>query len=74
MIISCKRDVALYEIHNLNNNQISIFGHAGMGFEFEYPIDTYQSIEPVLRIGADGSEMDIQMTSDSILVLYHNIN
>lgn len=45
-----------------------------MGFSFEYPADSYESIEPVLRIGADGSEMDIQMTQDSVLVLFHDVH
>lgn len=71
-LISCKKDPALFEVNNLNGNKISVFGHAGMGLEFKYPIDTYESIEPVLRIGADGSEMDIQMTKDSVLMVFHN--
>lgn len=74
LFISCKKDPAIVEINNLNGNQISVFGHAGMGLEFKYPIDTYESVEPVLRIGADGCEIDIQMTSDSVIVLYHNTN
>src|SRR6185436_12813281 len=69
---SCKRDPALFEINNLNGNVISIFGHGGMGIGYKFPIDTYQSIEPVLRRGADGSEMDIQMTKDSVLIVYHD--
>lgn len=71
---SCRRDPALYEVNNLNGNIVSVFGHAGMGNAFKYPIDTYESIEPVLRIGADGSEMDIQMTKDSVLTVFHNHN
>lgn len=43
-----------------------------MGVGFDYPIDTWESIEPVLRIGADGTEMDVQMTRDSVLEAYHN--
>jgi glycerophosphoryl diester phosphodiesterase len=70
-MFSCKKDPPLYQVNNLNGNKISVFGHAGMGVAFKYPIDTYESIEPVLRIGADGSEMDIQMTRDSVLVLFH---
>jgi len=69
---SCKRDPALFKISNLNGNVVSVFGHAGMGIGFEYPIDTYESIEPVLRIGGDGSEMDLQLTKDSVLVVYHD--
>jgi glycerophosphoryl diester phosphodiesterase len=69
---SCERDAPLYEVHNLNGDQISAFGHGGMGVQFKYPIDCYESIEPCLRIGADGTEMDVQMTSDSVLVGYHH--
>ena len=71
---ACHRDPPLYKINNLNGNVISAFGHGGMGFGFKYPIDTYESIEPCLRIGSDGSEMDIQMTKDSVLVVYHDIH
>ena len=70
---SCSKDDSLSEANNLNGNKISAFGHAGMGLGFKYPIDTYESIEPCLRIGADGSEMDIQMTKDSVLVVYHHV-
>ncbi len=71
---SCKRDAPLYEVNNLNGNVISAFGHGGMGVQFKFPINSYESIEPCLRIGADGTEMDIQMTADSVLVAYHNSN
>jgi glycerophosphoryl diester phosphodiesterase len=43
-----------------------------MGISFKFPIDTYESIEPCLRIGADGTEMDVQLTKDSVLVVYHH--
>jgi glycerophosphoryl diester phosphodiesterase len=69
---SCSKDPAIYETTNLNGNTISAFGHAGMGLGFKYPIDSYESIEPCLRIGSDGSEMDIQMTKDSVLLVYHH--
>jgi glycerophosphoryl diester phosphodiesterase len=72
LVASCHKDPAIDATSNLNGNTISAFGHAGMGLGFKYPIDTYQSIEPCLRIGSDGSEMDIQMTKDSVLVVYHH--
>lgn len=56
----------------MNNDTISVFGHAGMGISFKFPIDTYESVEPCLRIGADGTEMDVQLTKDSVLVVYHH--
>lgn len=49
-----------------------ILGHRGMGDHFQYPGNTLESILPVLEIGADGSEIDVQITKDSILVLFHN--
>ena len=43
-----------------------------MGIAFKYPINSYESLEPCFRIGAKGSEMDVQMTKDSVLVLFHD--
>lgn len=66
-----KKDVT-DSVHNLNNNTVSVFGHGGMGIAFKYPINSYESFEPCLRIGADGTEMDVQMTKDSLLILFHD--
>ncbi|MBN4065924.1 hypothetical protein JYT51_01165 [Candidatus Amoebophilus asiaticus] len=71
---SCEIDPPIYIIENLNGNKISVFGHAGMGELYKYPANTFESIEPLLRIGGEGSEIDVQITKDSILVLYHNDN
>jgi glycerophosphoryl diester phosphodiesterase len=73
-ILSCKRDPPLYEVHNLNGNKISAFGHGGMGIKFKFPIDCYSSISSCMEFGADGTEMDVQMTRDSILLAYHSGN
>ena len=69
---SCSKDVPTNATVNLNGNKISAFGHAGMGLGFKYPIDSYESIEPCLRIGSDGSETDVQVSKDSVLVIYHD--
>ena len=61
-----------YNIHNLNHNVIMILGHAGMGDLYKYPNNTLETIEPVIGIGADGTEMDVQMTKDSVLILFHD--
>jgi glycerophosphoryl diester phosphodiesterase len=71
-LFSCKKDPQLFEIKNLNGNRISLFGHAGMGIGFKYPINSFESIEPCLRIGADGTEMDIQLSKDSTVMIYHH--
>jgi glycerophosphoryl diester phosphodiesterase len=61
-----------YDIKNLNHNVIMILGHAGMGDLYKYPNNTLEAIEPVIGIGADGTEMDVQMTKDSVLILFHD--
>lgn len=69
LFISCKKEVSL---SNLNGNTIGCFGHAGMGSKSVYPANTLQSFESCLNRGADGTEMDIQVTKDGVLVIYHN--
>ena len=51
---------------------MKILGHAGMGIESNYPLNSEKSIKRALELGADGSEMDVQMTSDSVLVAFHH--
>ena len=60
------------DIVNLNNNTIYILGHAGSGITSSFPTNSFESIQNAFSIGADGSEMDVQLTKDSVLVLYHN--
>lgn len=45
-----------------------------MGIKYFYPIDSYKSIEKCLSLGADGTEIDVQMTKDNVLIAYHNSN
>jgi glycerophosphoryl diester phosphodiesterase len=68
-ISACKKDD--FDIHNLNGGKIIAQGHGGMGIFSTYPLDSPSSILACLYSGADGSEMDVQMTSDSVLVAYH---
>lgn len=68
-IAGCK---GKHHIENLNGNSIEVFGHAGMGIQSTYPMNSAESIQKCLQTEADGSEMDIQMTKDSVLVAYHN--
>src|ERR1700761_8208230 len=49
-------------------------GHGGMGNANFYPMDTYEAILNCINLGANGSEMDIQMTKDSVLVAYHDVD
>ncbi len=73
LFISCgKNKVDLSQIENLNGNKITPMGHAGMGIASQFPINTFESIQSALSLGTGGVEMDIQMTKDSVLVLFHD--
>ena len=54
------------------NRSIKILGHAGMGIYSALPINSLESIYKSLSFGADGTELDVQMTKDSVLVAFHN--
>ncbi len=64
-----KRD---FDIVNLNGNQITTLGHGGMGIANRYPLNTFESILNSLNVGADGTEIDVQMTKDGVLVAFHS--
>ncbi len=74
VLVSCTKDPATFNLENLNNNEIGCFGHAGMGTESIYPVNTLESFQSCLDRGADGTEMDVQVTKDSVLVIYHDEN
>ena len=71
---TCKTDRAMYEINNLNNNYIAAFGHGGMGISYKYPLNSDESLKKCIEVGADGTEMDVQITKDSVLVAFHSNN
>ncbi|MCR5890123.1 glycerophosphodiester phosphodiesterase [Hymenobacter sp. J193] len=64
----------------LSVSQVQVIGHAGSGFFT--PINPFNSSPPsswrgivrALRRGADGVEIDVQLSQDSIPLLYHNTN
>lgn len=70
IFISCKKEE--YNIININGNRIAALGHGGMGIGNTYPLNSYESILKCLNIGMDGTEIDVQMTKDSVLVAYHD--
>jgi glycerophosphoryl diester phosphodiesterase len=69
-LFACKKDS--FDIVNLNNNRVAILGHAGMGIDKNYPMNSIESILACLSLDADGTEMDVQMTKDGVLVAYHD--
>lgn len=56
------------------NAKVMILGHRGMGVLYTQPGNTMNAIEPALAIGTDGCELDIQLTKDTVLVLYHDLD
>jgi glycerophosphoryl diester phosphodiesterase len=67
---SCKKEK--WNIVNLNGNTILALGHGGMGLGNTYPMNSAESILQCLNLGADGTEFDVQLTADSVLVLFHD--
>jgi len=68
--------VDLDAIDNLSSNKIAVIGHGGIGFESTQnplPHDSYSSImKAVEAFGVDGVEMDIQMSADGVIFMYHD--
>ena len=75
LVSGCQK-VDLNEINNLNGNQISIIGHGGIGFESlqnPLPHNSYSSVvKAVEAYGVEGVEVDIQLSSDGVLFMYHD--
>ena len=55
---------------------VTVYGHAGTALHKDrsvYPPNTLQSIKNAINIlDAEGVEVDVQMTKDSVLVLFHD--
>lgn len=69
LVSSCKKEsTALPEV--------TVLGHAGTSLHRDravFPANSFESIKYAIDIlDADGVEVDVQMTRDSILVLYHD--
>ena len=67
------------KIENLNKGKILKMGHAGLGFTSlilpfnPYPSNGVTALKKAIEYNADGLEVDLQMTKDSVLVLYHDM-
>lgn len=59
-------------IDNLNGGEIWKMGHAGMGIGKSYPMNSRESIIQCLSFDMDGTEMDVQLTADGVLVAFHD--
>ncbi|MDX2360986.1 MAG: glycerophosphodiester phosphodiesterase family protein [Crocinitomicaceae bacterium] len=70
-LTSCQKET--FTIVNLNGSEIYVLGHGGMGMIANaYPINSLESIGLCLLNNAHGSEIDVQLTSDGVLVAYHD--
>jgi glycerophosphoryl diester phosphodiesterase len=70
MLAACSKNE--YTVENINGNHITVMGHGGMGISSNYPLDALESILKSLAHGAEGTEIDVQLTKDSILVAFHD--
>jgi len=67
---SCKKRNEGFD--NLNSGIISCIGHGGMGSRTTYPMDSYESVMTCFNKKMDGSEFDLQLSKDSVLILFHD--
>jgi glycerophosphoryl diester phosphodiesterase len=76
MIISSCKKVNVNDIQNLNGDFIYVIGHGGVGFQTlstQLPENSMISIVKAIEVyGADGVEVDVQLSKDLQLVLYHD--
>ena len=62
----------------LRSKKVLNIGHAGMGFSSvinpfnPLPDNSMAAIQKAMLLGADGVEVDVQLSRDSILILYHD--
>jgi glycerophosphoryl diester phosphodiesterase len=56
--------------------ELQVYGHAGSGFkpeQYNFPGNSLESIKKaILADGADGVEVDAQMSADSVIYLFHD--
>lgn len=66
-LFSCKKDYT--------DLDVDVFGHAGESLldnRSVYPPNTQESAQFAIELGAQGFEIDVQMTADYELVVYHD--
>jgi len=59
-------------VKNLEDDRIIALGHGGMGTRSWHDLNTESSFITAKEKGADGTEMDVQLTSDGVLVAFHD--
>ncbi|MFD2247104.1 glycerophosphodiester phosphodiesterase [Pontibacter ruber] len=75
VLAGCEK-IDLNKIDNLNNGKILVIGHGGGGFQSYFnplPDNSMAAINRAIEgLNADGVELDVQLTKDNQLVLYHD--
>lgn len=69
-LFACESDEILYS--SASGKTTKILGHGGMGGGNIYPMNTYEAILNCVKLGADGTEVDIQLSEDGTLVAFHD--
>jgi len=59
-------------LSNLEHGRIVALGHGGMGTRSWHTLNSSASFRKALATGADGTEMDVQLTADGHLVAFHD--
>lgn len=70
-LTSCGSFPTSDSIKNLEGDRIIILGHGGMGSRALVPMNTRASFQDCFNLNPDGTELDVQMTKDCVLVAYH---
>lgn len=65
-----KAEKVVAELHNPNSRYVVVVAHRGDWRN--YPENSIPAIESIIRMGVDVMELDLKMTSDSVLVLSHD--
>lgn len=74
LVSACRKDPLVWKINNLNNNQVHVFGHGGMGYLHRLPMNSEASLRECLAVGVDGVEVDLQLSADTVFFLFHDEN
>src|SRR4051812_46249074 len=67
--LTCKKEKVTDDTYF--GSKVIILGHHGIGAYYKMPANTYESVVPAIGIGCDGCEIDVHLTKDSALILYH---
>ncbi len=73
LISSCEKPAT---VTNLSDNKIAVVGHAGNGIpglNNDLPADSWAGVIKALEVyNADGVELDLALSADSVLFMYHD--